>query len=106
MASRRRSLNTILPLILLVFLVVLVTVHCSFIPLIAGSRHRTRIDAAGVFSASTTTATAESRSRPSIDCGADILSQFNLILEMRRVGLLQPGRNKTSSTVLVATSSI
>src|SRR5262249_12389040 len=43
---------------------------------------------------------------PSIDYGADILSQLNLILEMRRVGLLQPGRNKTSSAVLVAASSI
>ena len=43
MAPRRRLLDTILPLVLLGVLMVLVTVHGSFIPLITGPRHRTQI---------------------------------------------------------------
>lgn len=69
-----QSLDAIFPLVLMGFLMVLVTVHRSFIPLIAGPRHRTRIDAAGVSAAVTTTPSVKGGSGSTLDVRADVLA--------------------------------
>ncbi len=99
MAPRRRSLDPILPLIFVAFLMLLVTVHCAFIPLVAGSCHRTRIAAAGVSTATATAAaTLEGGSCTPLDIRANVLAQLHLVLEVRGIGFFQPGRDKTGGS--------